>query len=385
MASETCKVQRVEEQTLEGEQISEGETTFQRVDSPPVITTNDPTDPRSLHSKSRVHSHLTRNNTPGQLPAIINPEHSTLPRCSARLLNPEDPPIITVTQPSSTRIPIHSPNIIAFNAVQQLTEQVYYNEAKVWYPSAFLTSSPNKQNTDYDCDIEHMCAGVTHPVTGETITKYKKLVSIPEFTETWETAFGKEFGNQAQGDNKTGEKGTNTLFVMDHEAIKQIPKDRTITYGQIVIDHRPQKADPNQVRITAGGNLITDYPGEVTTRTADLTTSKILWNSVISTEGARFMGIDIKSFFITATLDRYEYMKMPLDVFPEHVRQQYDLYSKAKNGFVYLEIRRAIYGLPQSGALANQLLRKSLSPFGYYEVPHTPGLWRHVTRPVSFL
>jgi hypothetical protein len=198
-----------------------------------------------------------------------------------------------------------------------------------------------------------MCAGVTHPVTGETITKYKKLVSIPEFTKTWETAFGKEFGNQAQGDAKTGEKGTNTLFVMNHEEIQQIPKDRTITYGRIVIDHRPQKADPNRVRITAGGNLIKDYPGEVTTRTADLTTSKILWNSVVSTEGARFMGIDIKSFFITATLDRYEYMKMPLDVFPEHVRQQYDLYQKAKNGYVYLEIRRAIYGLPQSGALAN--------------------------------
>jgi hypothetical protein len=96
------------------------------------------------------------------------------------------------------------------------------------------------------------------------------------------------------------------------------------------------------------------------------------------------MGIDIKSFFITATLDRYEYMKMPLDVFPEHVRQQYDLYRKAKNGYVYLEIRRTIYGLPQSGALANQLLQKRLSPFGYYEVPHTPGLWRHVKRPISF-
>ena len=147
-----------------------------------------------------------------------------------------------------------------------------------------MTSSPNEQGTTYDFDVEHMCAGVTHPVTGETITKYKKLVAMPEFTQVWETAFGKEFGNQAQGDNRTGEKGTNTLFVMDHDEIAKIPKDRTITYGRIVIDYRPQKEDPNRVRITAGGNLITDYPGDVTTRTADLTTSKILWNSVISTE-----------------------------------------------------------------------------------------------------
>jgi hypothetical protein len=99
------------------------------------------------------------------------------------------------------------------------------------YPGTFLTSSMNRQYGDYDCDIlEHMCAGVTHPVTGEAITKYKKLVAMPEFTETWGAAFGKEFGNQAQGDNKTGEKGTDKLFVMDHDEISNIPKDRTVTY-----------------------------------------------------------------------------------------------------------------------------------------------------------
>jgi hypothetical protein len=82
LVSNDNQVQRVDEQTLEGEQISEGETTFQRVISPPVTTTNDPTDPRSLQAKPRVHSRLTRNNTPGQLPTIINPEHSPLPRRS---------------------------------------------------------------------------------------------------------------------------------------------------------------------------------------------------------------------------------------------------------------------------------------------------------------
>ena len=56
----------------------------------------------------------------------------------------------------------------------------------------------------------------------------------------------------------------------------------------------------------------------------------------------------------------------------------------ALNGFVYLEIRKAIYGLPQAGILANQLLRQRLRPAGYYEVAHTPGLWKHVTRPIQF-
>ena len=51
---------------------------------------------------------------------------------------------------------------------------------------------------------------------------------------------------------------------------------------------------------------------------------------------------------------------------------------------MYLEIRQAIYGLPQADILANKLLRERLEPFGYYEVAHTPGLWRHTWRPVSF-
>ena len=118
-----------------------------------------------------------------------------------------------------------------------------------------------------------------------------------------------------QGDNLTKTPGTNTLFVLDHEQIKNIPSDRTITYARIVVNFWPQKADPNRVRITAGGNLIT-YPFELTTRTADLTTSKILWNSVVSTEGSKFAGADIKNFYLGTPLDRYEYIRMDLKLSP---------------------------------------------------------------------
>ena len=232
-------------------------------------------------------------------------------------------------------------------------------------------------------DIEHFCAPVIHPTTGETITQYKKLIKDPVTKEIWETAFGKEFGRMAQGDNKTKCEGTNSIFVMSHDEIKQIPKDRVVTYARIVVDFRPQKKDPNRVRMTAGGNLI-KYPGELTTRTADLTTSKVIWNSVLSTKDAKFMGIDIKNFYLGTPLERYEYMRLPLSIFPQHVIDQYRLNENAKGGFVYVEIRRAIYGLPQAGILANKELRKRLSPAGYYEVAHTPGLWRHVTRPVQF-
>jgi hypothetical protein len=43
-----------------------------------------------------------------------------------------------------------------------------------------------------------------------------------------------------------------------------------------------------------------------------------------------------------------------------------------------------MYGLPMAGILAHNLLKKRLSEAGYYPVQFTPGLWRHVWRPVTF-
>jgi hypothetical protein len=42
-----------------------------------------------------------------------------------------------------------------------------------------------------------------------------------------------------------------------------------------------------------------------------------------------------------------------------------------------------MYGLKQAGLLVTQLLQKFFSPFGYYPVHHTPGLWLHKTRPIA--
>jgi hypothetical protein len=161
---------------------------------------------------------------------------------------------------------------------------------------------------------------------------------------------------------------------MTHAEILLIPADRTITYARVVVNFCPQKLDLHQIQITAGGNLI-NYPGELTTKTADLTTSKLMWNSILSTKGAKFMCLDIKNFYLTAPLDCFEYMKMLLSLFPSWTKEQCNLDKIAKNGFVYLEMCHAIWGLPQTGILANKLLRKRLLPHGYYECKHTPGLW----------
>ncbi len=75
---------------------------------------------------------------------------------------------------------------------------------------------------------------------------------------------------------------------------------------------------------------------------------------------------------------------MPSALFLDWIRTQYNLDKLALNGFAYLEMHRAVWGLPQASILANKLLQKRLLPHGYFECPNTPGLWKHSTRPILY-
>jgi hypothetical protein len=89
-------------------------------------------------------------------------------------------------------------------------------------------------NTNY----AHVAAPMIHPTTGEIISSYKRLMNDPATAEVWQTAFGKDFGGMAQGDRKTGQKGTNSMFVMTHKEI-DIAKaaGHKWTYARVVVDH----------------------------------------------------------------------------------------------------------------------------------------------------
>ena len=83
-------------------------------------------------------------------------------------------------------------------------------------------------------------------------------------------------------------------------------------------------------------------------------------------------------------MERPEYMRMPVKLIPDEIMQAYDLLSLVTDGWVYIKIVKGMYGLPQAGKLANDLLKKRLAMWGYYPVQFTPGLWRHVWRPTTF-
>jgi hypothetical protein len=74
-----------------------------------------------------------------------------------------------------------------------------------------------------------------------------------------------------------------------------------VTYGSFVVDIKDHKEEKERTRLAIGGDQI-EYPGDKSTRTAGLTTTKILINSVISTLGARFLVIDINFFNLNTPL-----------------------------------------------------------------------------------
>jgi hypothetical protein len=180
--------------------------------------------------------------------------------------------------------------------------------------------------------------------------EYMALMQDPDLQSLWKRGFSNEAGRLFQGIHNI--PGTNTCFFVE---LKNIPKDRKITYGKIVCDYKPNKKEKERVRLTVGGDILDDS-GDVATSTADINTFNFLINSPLSTTDATMMMMDIKNYYLRTPLPRYEYMRMLLSRFPEEIVNKYNITALAVDGWVNIEIRKGMYGLKQAGLLANHLL-----------------------------
>ena len=94
--------------------------------------------------------------------------------------------------------------------------------------------------------------------------------------------------------------GKHTIFFVPKS---QAPKDCKVKYVRIFCDIKPHKSETDRTKLIDGGNLIY-YPGKVTNNKSDITTSKTLINSTISTSDARCLCEDIANFDINKPMDR---------------------------------------------------------------------------------
>jgi hypothetical protein len=137
------------------------------------------------------------------------------------------------------------------------------------------------------------------------------------------TGFGNELGPLCQGIRDI--QGINTCFFVE---LINIPKDRKITYGKLVCDYKPNKKEKERVTLTVGGDVVTS--------TADITNLKILINSILSTEDAKMMMMDMKKYYLGTPLPRYKYMRIPLSIIPNEIITKYNLQAISVGVWVYL-------------------------------------------------
>ncbi len=163
-------------------------------DAPGIIKARNPTAKRNLKEMPCVHCWVMQNNTPGIVASPVAPA-----------------PYVSIPSGMNQRI-------VTRHAINLLTANKREACNLAFTPTTLLPSVVERDPPHF----EHFACPMVHPITGETISSYKKLMHNPAKAKTWQTAFGKDFSGMAQGDNKTGQKGTNAMFVMTHDEIRHV-------------------------------------------------------------------------------------------------------------------------------------------------------------------
>jgi hypothetical protein len=161
------------------------------------------------------------------------------------------------------------------------------NQANHYFYIPTTTGKKTKEKVNHNNQviiIPEMANAVICPETGKSL-KHQELITKLRYNIKWMRSTANEINRLYN---------TNTIRFIRRS---NIPKGRKVTYGSFVVDIKDHKEEKECTRFTVGGDQI-EYPGDKSTRTAGLTTAKILINIVISTLRAKFLVIDIKKIYL---------------------------------------------------------------------------------------
>ena len=137
------------------------------------------------------------------------------------------------------------------------------------------------------------------------------------------------------------------------------------------------------MRITIAGVHIL-VPFDLSNPSGSLELVKLIIKSILSRQNAQFSAFDIKNVYLDTPMEKPEYVRVKLEDIPQEFIEEYHLLDNERHWWVYFEIVRGCYELPQSDKLDNNLIRTILEDAHYYETATTPGLWCHKWRSIPF-
>ena len=282
----------------------------------------------------------------------------------------------------------HPPKPASQQTLQEALAQLARVVAKKKAPQTH--ASVNLSTTQFSYKHRAAEALLAYEIFGHTVNHIyddngKKLSLDDLLTgdnkDIWIRSTSNEIGRLAQG-NIHGVQYTDTIeFIHKHE----VPIGRAVTYANFVCDYRPLKQEQYRVRLVVGGDKLT-YLEDAGSPAASILETKLLINSVISDalNGAKFMSADLKDFFLASPMATPENMRIHRKYIPQDIIDKYHLETKFNNDYIYVKIKKGMYGLKQAAILAYEHLVNNLKPHGYEPIPHTVGLWRHKTRKTKF-
>jgi hypothetical protein len=217
-------------------------------------------------------------------------------------------------------------------------------------------------------------AAAADPVTGQPMN-FNRLIAGPD-APLWQQASVEEFDRLMEATHS-----------MHPIPFGDKPAARMATYYNPVCSWKKDAAGNPVARVrgTLGGDRV-DYPFKVAAATASLPTIKTFLNAVVSERDTTFHSIDIKDYYLNTELPHPEYVSIRLNQIPAATQLKYGVARfAAGRDRVMFKVTKGMYGLPQAGILAQQRLIAHLAAYGYYPAEHTPALFLHRTRPISFV
>ena len=273
------------------------------------------------------------------------------------------------SKPPSVTPTSHFPSTVKSRPLRRSTRPHFRSQAATYLLAQHIFQLNQLQHSGFIYNDDGTKASIDNLLNGKDKIK-------------WDRALSNEVGRLAQG-NSSGTAGTDTIEFIP---FNEVPSTSKVTYANFVCTYRPKKPEPWRIRLVAGGDkLHCNY--DTGSPAASLLETKLLLNSVISDahKGAQFMTCDLKDFFLATPMQENEYMRIHIRHIPQDIKDKYDINSILHtNNYVYVKIKKGMYGLKQAAVLAYNKLVEVLKSNGYNPCPMSTGIWSHKSRRTKF-
>lgn len=101
-----------------------------------------------------------------------------------------------------------------------------------------------------------------------------------------------------------------------------------------------------------------------------LETIKCHWNFVLSNPGAQYCTANISNMYLCSLLPDTYYVCFQVRLVPDKIIEYYNLCNKIHDGYLYVQINQAWYGLKQAGKIPHDNLVAHLKQHGYVKHKH---------------